>query len=68
MDTNLTAQQFYTIAEAGKVLRLSRTNLYYQIKAGKIPTVRMGKRVLIPGAYFEQLTEKAMAAVPQGAA
>jgi excisionase family DNA binding protein len=53
-------QQFYSLAEAGKILHVSRTNLYYRIRDGKIPTVRMGKRILIPGAFFDRLTAQAL--------
>jgi hypothetical protein len=59
-ESALMVQQFYSLAEAQKVLRLSRTGLYYQIKTGKVPVVRMGKRVLVPGAYFEKLSSQAM--------
>jgi excisionase family DNA binding protein len=59
-ESTLTVQQFYSLAEAGKILHVSRTNLYYRIRDGKIPTVRMGKRILIPGAYFERLAEQAL--------
>jgi excisionase family DNA binding protein len=59
-ESKLMIQQFYSITEAQRVLRLSRTGLYYQIKAGKVPVVRMGKRILIPGAYFEKLAAQAM--------
>jgi predicted site-specific integrase-resolvase len=41
-ESAMMVQQFYRIAEAGKILHVSRTNLYYRIKDGKIPTVRSG--------------------------
>ena len=63
MDTALTVQQFYTISETEKILRLSRTALYFKIKSGKIPSVKIGKRVLVPGIYFEKLKNQAMEAV-----
>jgi excisionase family DNA binding protein len=59
-ESALMVQQFYSLAEAGKILHVSRTNLYYRIRDGKIPVVRMGKRILIPGAFFERLADQAL--------
>jgi excisionase family DNA binding protein len=56
----ITFQQFYNLTEAGNILHVSRTNLYYRIREGKIPTVRIGKRILIPGAFFERLAAQAL--------
>jgi excisionase family DNA binding protein len=59
-ESAMMVQQFYSLAEAGKILHVSRTNLYYRIRDGKIPTVRMGKRILIPGAFFERLADQSL--------
>ena len=52
--------QFYTIAETEKILRLSRATILRWLSAGEIPSSRIGKRILIPGVFFEQLANMAM--------
>ena len=37
-----------TAGETAKILRLSKTTVYDQIRQGSIPSIRMGKRILIP--------------------
>jgi excisionase family DNA binding protein len=60
--------QFFTPAEAAKILHYSRPTISLKIKSGEIPAVRpSGKlrgRVLIPAAYLERLAADAMGAAP----
>lgn len=44
-----------TVVEAGNLLRISRGLAYQMAKQGKLPTVRLGRRVLVPRAALEQL-------------
>jgi excisionase family DNA binding protein len=37
-----------TINEAAKALGVGRHTLYEAVRAGKVPTIRMGRRVVIP--------------------
>ena len=39
-----------TVGETAKLLRLSKTTVYDQIRQGTIPNIRMGKRILVPRA------------------
>ncbi len=39
-----------TVGETAKLLRLSKTTVYDQIRQGTIPNIRIGKRILIPRA------------------
>ena len=39
-----------TVGETAKLLRLSKTTVYEQIRQGAIPNIRMGKRILVPRA------------------
>ena len=39
-----------TVPEAGKLLRISRASAYQGARTGDIPTVRVGKRLLVPRA------------------
>ena len=37
-----------TVREAGKLLRVSRNRCYELIRQGRIPHLRLGRRILIP--------------------
>jgi excisionase family DNA binding protein len=37
-----------TVEEAGDFLRISRGSAYQAVRAGEIPSVRIGRRVLVP--------------------
>jgi len=38
----------YTIEEAAALLKIGRSLLYYQVKTKQLPSIKMGKRILIP--------------------
>ncbi len=44
-----------TVPEAGKVLGLGRNSSYDAARRGEIPTVRIGKRLLVPRAALAKL-------------
>lgn len=44
-----------TVSEAAKMLGISRGLAYQMVKMGKIPSVRFGKRVLVPRSALEKL-------------
>ena len=52
--------QFATINQTVETLKISRPTLYRKIKTREIPSVRVGKRVLIPFSFFKELEEKAI--------
>jgi excisionase family DNA binding protein len=45
----------YSIDEASNLLGVSRVSLYNAAKAGELPTVKFGKRILVPRAALEQM-------------
>jgi excisionase family DNA binding protein len=49
----------YTIPEAAKRLGISRNSGYLAASAGELPTVRFGKRLLVPRAALEKLLGEA---------
>ena len=57
--------QFCTIAQTQEILKISRPTIYRRIKAGEIPVVHFGGRVLIPGDFFETLRNRATDKVPK---
>jgi excisionase family DNA binding protein len=44
-----------TVEEAGKALRLGRSAAYEAVRTGQIPSIRIGKRVLVPRIALEQM-------------
>jgi len=57
---NLSESLVLTVGEAAKLLRLSKTTTYDQIRQGSIPSIRMGKRILIPRAALMHKLEEAV--------
>ena len=47
----------YSVAEAAKVLGISRTLAYDLANAGELPVLRLGKRMVIPKAALERMLE-----------
>jgi excisionase family DNA binding protein len=49
----------YTIEEAGELLGLSRNNSYNLARSGSLPTIKLGKRLLVPKAALARMLESA---------
>jgi excisionase family DNA binding protein len=47
----------FTVQEASKMLRLSRGATYEAIRHGQIPSIRVGRRILIPYMALMKLLE-----------
>jgi excisionase family DNA binding protein len=45
----------FTVEEAAQILRISRTSAYKAVRAGEIPSVRVGRRDIIPRVAIERL-------------
>ncbi|MGE0491184.1 MAG: helix-turn-helix domain-containing protein [Vulcanimicrobiota bacterium] len=45
----------YSVAQAAKILGLSKGATYIGIKDGSIPSIRVGRRILVPRAKLERL-------------
>jgi len=50
-----------TVPEAGEQLGLGRNAAYEAAKRGEIPTVRIGRRLLVPRDAIDRLLEQASA-------
>ncbi len=46
-----------TVPEAAKMLGISRNFAYQLVREGKLPSIRFGKRILIPIAALEKMLE-----------
>ena len=60
----MTKKRVMTVDEAAEALGLSRNSAYEAVKRGDIPTIRIGRRIIVPIAALERLLETA----EQGAA
>ena len=51
-----------TVAEAASLLGISRSAAYDYIRAGELPAIRMGRRLLVPLKALESMVDRASAA------
>lgn len=55
----MTELQVMTVPEAGKRLGVSRNSAYEAARRGEIPTLRIGKRLVVPIEAFNRLLDQA---------
>jgi excisionase family DNA binding protein len=48
-------RQTYNIEEAGRLLGVGRNQAYEAARIGQIPTIKIGKRLLVPRAAFDRM-------------
>ena len=64
--SNTTNRVLLTVADAVEATSLSRSTIYEMIKSGELPTVKVGKRRLVPTAslqaWADSLTQGTVAA------
>lgn len=44
----------YTVDEVAELLGISRPTAYENVKIGKIPSIKIGRRVLVPKSSFDK--------------
>jgi excisionase family DNA binding protein len=54
------SQQFYSVAQAAKSLNVAKLTVYRRTATGEIPSIRVGRKILVPAAYIETLVARAM--------
>jgi excisionase family DNA binding protein len=52
-----TVRRTISVEEAGRQLGIGRNTAYEAARAGQIPTIRIGKRLVVPVAAFERLLD-----------
>ena len=57
-----TERQTLKIEEAAKVLGISRNTAYDAVKTGELPTIKIGRRFLVPRVALERMLAGATAA------
>jgi excisionase family DNA binding protein len=48
-----------TVEEAAHELDICRNAAYQAVREGQIPSIRIGKRIIIPRAAFERMLDQA---------
>jgi excisionase family DNA binding protein len=60
------ADRVLTVAETAKVMRVGQRTLYAAIARGEFPHVRIGSRIVVPGAMLERYLAGQDALAPLG--
>ena len=55
----MTDKLVLTVSEVAQLLGLSRNSAYQGVMKGEIPSVRVGKRILVPRIALEKMLESA---------
>ena len=53
--------QTYTVDEAAEILGIGRNGAYEGVKSGEIPSIRIGKRILVPKAALDRMLARDVA-------
>lgn len=56
-------KKFYNVTEVANILCLSKSHIYSEVSKNKIPSIKIGKRILIPATYITKITEIAHVAI-----
>jgi excisionase family DNA binding protein len=56
-ESTRTASPVLTVEEAAALLRISRQSAYQAARAGELPTVKIGRRLLVPRQRLERMLE-----------
>lgn len=51
-------KKLYELPEVLDIVPMSRAGLYKAAKEGKIPTVKIGRRIFIPAWYIDKITSE----------
>jgi excisionase family DNA binding protein len=51
----LEAMETYTVEETARILRIGRNSAYDAIRAGAIPALRIGRRIVVPRVALDRL-------------
>jgi excisionase family DNA binding protein len=52
-------RQTLTVEEAARVLGISRSSAYEAVRRGDLPTVKIGRRYVVPRVALERLLDQA---------
>ena len=52
------ARLVFTVQETARLLGLSRTSTYLAVRVGSIPSIKLGRRILVPKAALQELLDR----------
>ena len=55
----MSEKKVLTILEAAEELGISKGSAYEAARSGKIPTIRIGRRLIVPRVAFDRMLEQA---------
>jgi excisionase family DNA binding protein len=55
MPNKTTNPTVLTVVEVAKILRIGKISVYQAIQRGEVPSIRIGRRILIPKFALEQM-------------
>ena len=55
----MSKKKVLTIPEAAEELGISKGSAYEAARSGKIPTIRIGRRLIVPRVAFDRMLEQA---------
>ena len=56
----------FTVNQARRLLCLSRGLMYEAVRTGEVPSIRIGRRILIPRVALKRLLEQQIKTEPNG--
>ena len=58
-DQRQDSKRTLTVEQAGRELGISRNLAYDAARSGEIPTIRIGRRLIVPRVAFDKMLEQA---------
>lgn len=55
MSSQSGTRKAYSVEEVAEMLGVGRTHAYAMVKSGELPSVRLGRRLLVPAAALDKL-------------
>ena len=56
--------QFYTVRQTAEILNVSYMMAFRKIAGKEFPSIRMGRKILVPATFIDRLIAQAMASAP----
>jgi excisionase family DNA binding protein len=58
------SQQFYTVRQTAEILNVSYMMAFRKVTEKEFPSIRMGRKILVPAAFIDRLITQAMTNAP----
>ena len=55
--------KFYTVRETAEALHVSYLTVFRKITEKEFPSIRLGRKILVPAAFIDSLVTQAMAEI-----